>query len=496
MEIVLNNLISICSILSKKIEKCSFHVNQIEDQIFFTKLSIANNYYWTLLIIFIFILVSLILYLNKKISFKKEVFFIFLNFFLIIFTTLFFKNNIPFTDTWYELDFLINTSQKNYLFTKFDNFLFGFRPFHLLIINNFNLNYNIVIYLNIFVFFLSLISLILIINRNESAKFIFLFLLIFFSGKWFNIFYEPVNIVWTINFLLSLLFCYLISLRKNLKINLSIICILFFSIINFKASFITIIFSIFYGLIIEKKIRDKLVLILSPIFLLMITNYFVETNSTKTFGNSSFNPMNYIFSADIFLILKNFISMQSIIYFPNVKYSLNFSFIFSIFQNLIILFYLFRNQNFIISFKSFLKNNPVMIMGLLGCLTTSLVKGDVMQIRYFSYSLLYQVGYLLFIIKNFTFIYDLKKFFLIKNFLLVMFIINLFFFNQGVHFALSKFTVYAKSLDCLKKNQNTKNCEDYIYKKTFYDDESFDKEKFRNIISFLKRNKLTIFNNL
>ena len=90
----------------------------------------------------------------------------------------------------------------------------------------------------------------------------------------------------------------------------------------------------------SKLLFDDLVLILSPIFLLMITNYFVETNSTKTFDNSSFNPMNYIFSANIFLIFKNFISMQSIIYFPNVKYSLNFSFIFSIFQNLIIIFQL------------------------------------------------------------------------------------------------------------------------------------------------------------
>jgi hypothetical protein len=496
MEFFLTNLINVCVLLSKKVEKCSFHVNQIQDQVYFAKLGLLNNYFWFCLLIFFFILISIILYLKKKITYRVEVFFILFNFFLILLTILLFKNNIPFTDTWYELDFLINSSQKTYLLTKFDNFLFGFRPIHLLIFNYFNLNYDLIIYLNIFIFYLSAFILILLIDKSNAKKFMLLFLLILFSGKWFNIFYEPVNIVWTINFLLTLCFCYLLLFKKNLIINISIIIILFLSIINFKASFVTIMFSIFYGLFVEKKIRDKLVFILSPIFLLLIVNHFLEINTVRIIDKNIFNPINYIPNTNILLILKNFISMQSIVFFPYIKYSVNASFFFSLFQNLLIIFYLLKNQNLMNNFNNFIKNNPIMIIGILGCFTTSLVKQDIIQIRYFSFSLLYQIGFMLFIINNYNFLNNLKKFLLFRNFLLITFFLNLIFFHQGIHFALSKFTVYAKSLECLKINDDDKLCESYIYEKTFYNDKNFDKEKFNNIIIFLKKNNLTFFRNL
>lgn len=496
MELFLKNLTDFCILLSSKVDKCAFHVNQIQDQFYFSKLSLEKNIFEILFLLIFFIILICFIYFKSRITYKNELFFILVNFLIIFLTILIFKNNIPFTDTWYELDFLINTSQKNYLFTKFDNFLFGFRPFHLLILNYFNLNYDVIIFLNICIFILSLIVLIFLLDRNNSKNFLFLILLIFFSGKWFNIFYEPVNIVWTINFFLSLCFCYLLNFKKNIYINLSIIFILFLSIINFKASFITILFSIFYGIFVTNKTKDKLLFILSPIIILLIVNYFLETNSVKSIDGNFFDISSYISTANIFLIFKNFIAMQSIIYFPYIKYSVNTSFLFSIVQNLLIIYFILNQQKFKENLKNFITNNPLIILGMIGCFTTSLVKQDIIQIRYFSYSLIYQIGFIFFLINNYSFLTNLKNYRFIRNFLLVAFLINLFFFNQGIHFAISKFTVYAKTDQCLKKETNNQFCENYIYNKTFYNDKSFDRKKFNKIVIFLKKNKFSIFGNL
>ena len=68
-----------------------------------------------------------------------------------------------------------------------------------------------------------------------------------------------------------------------------------------------------------------------------------------------------------------------------------------------------------------------MIIGLIGCLPTSLVKQDIIQIRYFSYSLIYQIGFIFFIVNNFNFLTNIKNYIFIKNFLLITFFVNLFF---------------------------------------------------------------------
>ena len=178
-------------------------------------------------------------------------------------------------------------------------------------------------------------------------------MLIFFSGKWFNIFYEPVNIVWTINFFLTLCFCFVLNCKRNLYANIGIIFILFLSIINFKASFITILFSVFYGIFVANKIKDKLIFILSPIIIFLTINYFLDINSVKVEDTNFFDLSNYIASTNILLIFKNFIAMQSIVFFSYIKYSVNISFIFSAFQNLLILYFIFNQRKFKEKFKTF-----------------------------------------------------------------------------------------------------------------------------------------------
>ena len=115
MDLILKNLIDFCILLSNKAEKCEFHVYQIQDQIYFSKLSLEQNIYGIIFLLIFFIILNFYILFKSRISYKKEILFILINFFLIFFTILILKNNIPFTDTWYELDFLIETSQKLYL---------------------------------------------------------------------------------------------------------------------------------------------------------------------------------------------------------------------------------------------------------------------------------------------------------------------------------------------------------------------------------------------
>jgi len=492
MDIILSNLVSFCISFSHKPDKCYYYVSQLTDQLSYGINTISNHTLEILFIIFLFSFSFFFFYI-KKIKYHKIFLFIILNFLIIFLSIVIFKNNLPFTDTWYELEDLINNPKKLYILTTVDNFLFGFRFFHGILLDYFFLNYHLITYLHFIFFFFSFIALILIIIQNRALEYLLLFVLIFFSGKWFNIFYEPVNIVWTINFFLLLLFCYCIHNEKSKKNFFEIFLILTLLIINFKASFAAIVFSVFYGFFILPNFRERIFFVTAPLFIVLIANLVIDVNLIA--HKEKVNLLNYIPEINIFLILKNFFSMQTIIFFPFLDISKNLSLIFSIIQNIFIIKYLISNKIYLKK-KYFFLENPLLVLGSLGCLMTSFVKQDILQIRYFSFSLLYQLGFLIFIIKNYAFA---KKPFIYtscKYFLIVTFIINFLFFNQGIHFALSKYTIYAKSLDCFKKEFFIENCQNYIYDKTFYGDTAFGRDRFDKLLLFLKKNNLSIFKEL
>ena len=359
----------------------------------------------------------------------------------------------------------------------------------------FFLNYHLITYLHFIFFLFSFILLILIIIQNRSLEHLILFVLMFFTGKWFNIFYEPVNIVWTINFFLLLVFCYYMNSKRSKTNFFKIFLILTFLIINFKASVAVIIFSIFYGLFILSNFRERFFFVITPVFILLTVFLVINLNKISTAEHVEINLLNYISVFNIFIILKNFFSMQSIIFFPLLDISKNLSFIFSLIQNFLILKYLIDSRtNFKI--KNFFLENPMLILGLIGCLMTSFVKQDIIQIRYFSFSLLYQLGFLIFVIKNYAFSNKQITYMFFKYFLIATFTINLLFFNQGIHFVLSKYTIYEKFSECLSKDSFVENCYNYIYDKTFYADSSFSRDRFDKLLLFLKENNLSIFKKL
>ena len=167
-------------------------------------------------------LLVLFLLANIHFIFKKEnnYNFIFLINSIIFFIILIlFPLNIPFTDTYNELNLLFSNNIKDYILSNLSNdgdFLFStFRFLHAVIYKYFNLNYYFII---IFNFLLSILSFYIIKNYLEKIKlhdFIFIFIFFYFSGKWFVVFFEPVNIVWTINFLLILVFIYLKDFKHS-----------------------------------------------------------------------------------------------------------------------------------------------------------------------------------------------------------------------------------------------------------------------------------------
>jgi len=267
MDVILKNLLWFCINLSGKYDRCFYYVSQLPDQLNYGKNSISNHLVEILFVIIFFVFIFFFLHF-KNIKYNKTISFIILNFLLIILLLTIFKNNIPFTDTWYELEFLINNPKQLYLLTTADNFLFSFRFFHVILLDFFFLNYHLITYLNFIFFLFSFIILILIIIQNRVLEYLLLFVLIFFTGKWFNIFYEPVNIVWTINFFLLLLFCYYMHSIRSKNNFIQIFLILTLLIINFKASVAVIIFALFYGFFILSNFRERSFFVITPIFIL------------------------------------------------------------------------------------------------------------------------------------------------------------------------------------------------------------------------------------
>ena len=127
-----------------------------------------------------------------------------------------------------------------------------FRVLHVVIYKYFNLDYYLIIILN---FLLSILSFFLLKNYLEKINlkdFIFIFILIYFSGKWFVVFFEPVNIAWTINFILILAFIYLKDIKHSFFKFISLTFIYLISFINFKAGIVLLSYSIIYGLFLKE----------------------------------------------------------------------------------------------------------------------------------------------------------------------------------------------------------------------------------------------------
>ena len=481
--------------------KNDFYIDQLIKNLDYLLLILINN----LIIVLIFIIIIILLVylnLNKQTAYYSI---LFINIFVFFLVLLIFPINIPFTDTYNELNLLFSNNIQNYLLNTYhsEGFLFFvFRLLHILIFKFFDLNYYIIININFLFFIFSIFLVIKYLEKLNLKNYIIFFILIYFNGKWFIHFYEPVNIVWTFNFFIILLFLFSQQIKHIFLRKISLIFLYILSIVNFKAGIVLFIYSVIYGVICRENFRNKLFYIISPIILFYLINNFVPVNSIGEFNvASSFDIVleKYLFSKNYFTLIFNFIALHALVFTPFifplkylaitvvlVQYSFIIKKIFS------------KTQNNIDSIRNFLLTNPYIVIGVLGCFIISFSRDDYNQSRYLSFSILFQLGFFIFLIKNNSF-NRLKKFItrkIVITIFIFLYLLNLFIPHQGILFALGKNYIYKTVMECLIQNENNNICLPEMFYLTFYDVNNEHYKNFQKSIYILKEKKLSIFNKL
>lgn len=502
MEYVLNLINRLYTLFLDKNDKNGFYVNKLNESLIFL-LDIFKNKFFYFFLLFSLLIILIYFYLINSKKYYLLVIYNILIFFIIL---LIFPVNIPFTDSYDEINLLFNNNLKNYLFHTDTGFLFlFFRLLHFIIYKYFNLNYSLIIYLNFLLFILSIIFLIKYLKKEELNNFIIFFILIFFNGKWINNFYEPVNICWTINLLLVFFFIYTLNI-KNILIKNFIISIIYFLIIfNFKLGIVVLIYSIVYGFFV-KELSKKIFFIISPIlvyfFYLYIAFDYAAISKLQSYNNLSSsldlfnNQLNY-FKENKFNFLVNFFAIQMLIFTPTIfpmKYIVIFL---SLFQYFVIYkFFLKNKKNFFNSLRIFILNNPLIIIGLFGCILISFSRIDYNQVRYISCSLMFQLGFFIFFFRNFSLNINsfINKF--ILKFFILLYLLNLFIPHQGFFIALHKYYINEVTKDCFINNKDMEICYPKMFYLTFYDIKNEHYNNYKESIFELKNRKLTIFRSL
>lgn len=487
--------------ISEKL-KNEFFINKIFKNLEYLFLIIENNFFLIFSITTIFIF---IIYLNFKKKKNYNLLFV-LNTLIFLIILILFPLNIPFTDSYNEIKLLLNEDISAYFLGRTDEgFLFMiFRLLHIIIFKFFSLNYLIIIYFNLILFILSFCLFIKYLKDIKLDNYILFFILIYFNGKWFVHFYEPVNIVWTINFCLTVLFVVVLNIKNTFTKNFLLLFIYSFALINFKVGIILIIYSVIYGIVLNQNIKQRIFALITPLILYLLINtflvdsYLIENSISQSSTISSKIIFHYIndLTTNYFSILGNFLASHTLIFDPLIFPIKYFSIIFVLVQYFY-LFYLcfFNKKNFFNNLRNFIINNPFIIIGSLGCFLITLFREDYIHSRYMTFSLLFQLGFFIFYFKNDLFKKNISIF---KNNLLVflfliIYFVNIFITNQGFFFALKKNYVYNNVKNCLISKQDNNECLPDMFYQTFYDNNEKHYEVFKEDIYMLKKLNLTIF---
>lgn len=485
------NLLNICKLSVNNIERCDdLFVNiNFQKDIFFQSISLKN--------FFLLIFINLILFILLKQlkifkSFNKYILiFLNFNFSLFLLLIIIYPSNIPFTDTWQEVGYLIKYPLKTFIMDSASGHPFlGFRIIHYILYKYFSLNYNLLHIVNFIIYFFACLLFIFYLNKFKNIYLLFIFLLIIFSGKWLNILLEPVNIAWTINFIITISFIIFLNFRDNYFKYIMLTLLLLLAVSNFGAGISLLLYFIMYLYFIKKKINVKIFLFF-PIFLSFIfLIYFRYVNLSIL--NSETIRLD-IFNINLLKVIKNYLGLSASVYFPYLIFLKPIYILIGLIQNLIILYYIFLNKKkYLDEIKNIVVRNPFLIIGILGCSIISIFRGDAFeQIRYFSFSIFFQLGFFIFIHhQNSKFFLIIKK----KLFLFliaVLYLISIVGPNTGLHFAISRTSIANMVSNCLILHY--KDCNKIIYDLTFYKNNWYNYSDFERHINYLKKNKLSLF---
>jgi len=137
------------------------------------------------------------------------------------------------------------------------------------------------------------------------------------------------------------------------------------------------------------------------------------------------------------------------------------------------------------------------VIGCIGCLLINLIRNDYNQSRYITFSLLFQIGFFIFFLKNNylkKFLYLFKKKLFISIFLII-YSVNLFMPHQGLLFAVGKNYIYSNVKDCLVLSSDN-FCLSNMFYLTFYDVNKKNYEIYKGSIFKLQKMNLSVFNDV
>jgi hypothetical protein len=483
MSVYLNKF---CTILTGKSQSCSVFLGNIDTQ--FNILIQSFNLKNLIIFILVFALFFFLFKCFKELNKYVKIFSVF-NFSLFLTIVIIFPSNMPFTDTWQEIYYLMDTSKKDYfLQPNAGHFFFGFRLFHLFTSEYFFLNYSFIHLFNFIIYLFSSLLLIFYVNKFKNIYLLLVSVLIIFSGKWMNVILEPVNIGWTINFLLTTSFVLLLNNTDNSLKYLGILFILVLGLFNFGSGVVLIAYSVIYGFVLSNNKTKSLFYIIVPICLYIIVFKYVKNYFSLDVQDVN---LNFYLEQNFLNIIKAYLVLTSGIFFPTLIIHASFLAGFGFLQNIAILYFIISSKNSLLkNISKFIIENPLLVIGIIGCFLIATIRPLYFdQIRYSSYSIFFQIGLFIFILKKNLniFIYNKKKLFL--YFVFFSYIVSIIGPYTGIHFAISRMATTQKINDCVRLKEN--DCNILIYKETMYDGTWFDKEKFNKVIYFLKDKNFT-----
>ena len=417
------------------------------------------------------------------------------HFFIFSATLYLFPINLPYGDIWEEYQKINNNNAFDYLFSvnwsghKF----FNFKLFFYIVNEYLNLNL-IYIHLISFLFYSSAIFIYLKFLNEIKLKYFFILLPLLFSGKWFNHIFETINLAWVLNFFLTLLIIYYLNLKKNFKL-FQILSIFVLLLLNLGAGYIVLIYLIIHCILNDKiNVKKKLVFLLCIVGILILTNLIIPPFKDES-TNLISKYLIYFSSEKLFDIIITFFGLIPSIYLPNVLFK------FDLFKILIILTGLFQSIllvviyiNSKIDIKKFILDNPFLILGIIGCLIISIMRiNHFDQVRYVSYSIIFQIGFFIFIMKSKIIISFFDRFYkFIFTIFILLYLFNLITPNTGIFFSPHRFMVKTNIETCLSNN-NLNKCEDLIYNELFFYGNWFNKDNFKVLLNKMSEEKKSFF---
>ena len=171
-----------------------------------------------------------------------------------------------------------------------------------------------------------------------------------------------------------------------------------------------------------------------------------EIESTQSFIQDLSYERNYLNS------IINFIAVHALALTPSIFPIKYFAFIIVLCQYFYILKILYFKRLFLKNLKNFIINNPLIVIGTLGCLLISLSREDYNQSRYMTFSLCFQIGFLILFLKKTSWgsINILVKKKILVIIFLSIYLINLIMPNQGILFASSKNYIFENVKKCFE----------------------------------------------